>query len=89
MKLPSREEVTRIANRALLEFAPPVLIGLVWVFIRWPAASSITDHIAAFGGAFLIVGWVWGNLLRIHHQQTQKHQQTGIANDVGALAALI
>jgi hypothetical protein len=78
----SREELWRVFKRVVCEFGPPILGGLIWLAAKWEPNVQSTDRIAQFSFAFFIASWVWGNLLRIQHQQTQKHQTTGLTTNL-------
>jgi hypothetical protein len=81
------EQWKAVGSRVAIEFIPPLSAGLVWLFFNWANVSGFAQGLEFFTKAFIAVAFVWWNYLRIHHQQTQKHQQAGIAGSVGSLLA--
>jgi hypothetical protein len=78
----TKEEWTAVGNRVAIEFTPPGLAGLIWLVWNWKIVGNFTEGLEFFTKGFIAIAFVWWNYLRIQHQQTQKHQQTGIAGRV-------
>jgi hypothetical protein len=83
----SRDEWKAVGLRVAIEFVPPVAAGLFWLWFHWAQVQGFAQGLELFTKGFIAIAFVWWNYLRIHHQQTQKHQQAGIAGTVSSLMA--
>jgi hypothetical protein len=63
-----------------LEFGPPAILGALWAGWNYngTAASAITN----FSAAFVSLGIVWANFLRIQYQQTTRVAQEEASNQI-------
>jgi hypothetical protein len=75
--------VLKIIKRALLEFGPPAILAVIWIFFAPPAAPGVAAFLKELSLIFFGASWVWGQLLRITHQQGQAEKMKEILEEVG------
>jgi hypothetical protein len=71
-----------VTDRVAIEFIPPILAGVIWLWWNWPTVLGFTQGLEFFMKGFIAIAFGWWNFLRIQHQQMQRHEQSGIAGDV-------
>lgn len=70
----------RIFWRCLLEFGPPAIVGAAWAV--WNFNGTAASAVANFSAAFVSLGIVWANFLRIQYQQTVRAQQENASEQI-------
>lgn len=75
-------QIQKAAKRVLLEFGLPAGLALIWAIYATPSNSLFSSYLAQFGAAFLIVGWIWSQLLRIWYQTNQSQLLKAIGENL-------
>jgi hypothetical protein len=68
----SRAKTIAVIKRVSIEFGLPVALAIVWMMVDVGRDGKTAEYVKQFGVAFFMASWVWGQLLRIIYQNSQR-----------------
>jgi hypothetical protein len=79
----------KITKRIGLEFIPPLIFAVVWIFYLAGITPSSFEKLKNFSVAFFMASWAWAQVLRIIHQIRQNDNLSSIKNGLGAASTAV
>jgi hypothetical protein len=68
--------VTHVVRRILVEFGPPIMLAVAWTGWKFAQSTGTAfEAVTNFSAAFVLASYIWLQLLRIIHQESQREFQ--------------